>query len=157
VVSSLVLAGAFIAYLVSESTSVPAGQFRVPRQARAASQSAAPAAQSYPQGSTVPWYQNPDVVTAVAMGGAAIAVHEAAKHHREHVAERRAADRQRQAAVRAHGGQLQNQNWQRQDNAAAGLGYRTTDQIGLGALLPRQQHAVPGRHTPHSDIYGNLV
>jgi Na+-transporting methylmalonyl-CoA/oxaloacetate decarboxylase gamma subunit len=120
---------------------------------------AAPRQQGYAaqQGHAGPWYTNPDVVTAAAMGGAAIAAHEAAKLHREHVAERRAADRQRQAAIRAHSQQLTNENLQRQDNAAAGFGYRTNDQVGYGALAPRLGRAVPGRHTPRSDIYGNLI
>ena len=105
----------------------------------------------------IPAHLNPDVVQAVAMGGAALAAHEAMKHHRQQVTARRAADRERQAANRAHSAQLQAEYYQVQDNAAAGLGYRTNEQVGYGVLAPRLGHAVPGRHTPRSDIYGNLV
>ena len=115
-----------------------------------------PAAQ---QGHAGPWYTNPGVVNAALVGGAAIAAHEAAKLHRQHVAERRAADRERQAGVRAHSQQLTNENLQRQGNAAAGYGYRTNDQIGLGSLAPRQQGTYGPRHshTQRCDIYGNPV
>ena len=50
VVSALALAGVLTAYLISEATSVPAGQFRVPRQPWAASQLTAPVAQGYQLG-----------------------------------------------------------------------------------------------------------
>lgn len=43
---------------------------------------------------------------------------------------------------------------QSQDNAAAGLGYKTNDQIGYGALITH--HNGPGP-TRRSDIYGNLI
>jgi hypothetical protein len=76
VVSSLVLAGVFIAWLVSEATSVPAGHFRVPKAPRQQY-----SAGSYQQGSSVPWYQNPDVVNAMLLGGVVVAAHEATRRH----------------------------------------------------------------------------
>ena len=145
-----VLAGLIwlIAEIVKQSTPKP-----VPAR-RAASRQQGYAPQ---QGHAGPWYTNPDVITAAAMGGAAVAAHEAAKLHRGHVAERRAAGGQRQAAIRAHSQQLSNENLQRQNNATTGLGYKINEQIGYGAMItphhsPRSTRA---SHMPNSDIYGN--
>jgi hypothetical protein len=90
---------------------------------------------------------------AAALGVGAYAVHEGLKHHREHVAAEQAATRERSAALRQNQQAMNDTYWQQQDNAAAGLGYKTNDQIGYGALVTH--HNGPGP-TRHSDIYGNL-
>jgi len=111
VVSSLVLAGVFIAYVISEATSVPAGQFHVPRQAETASQSTA----SAPRGVAVS-----DITTTAALWSAwGYAEHQRRKHHREAIAGIQAGSaayraeqdrRQQQATQEAILGQLQQLN-----------------------------------------------
>ncbi len=94
------------------------------------------------------------LVNTAALGVGAYAVHEGLKHHREQVAAKLAATHERQAALQQHQRAMQNAAWQQQDNAAAGLGYKTNDQIGYGALVTH--HDGPGP-TRRSDIYGNLI
>ena len=83
-------------------------------------------------------------------------MHEGLKHHKEQAAARQASTRERQAALQAHQQAMNNAVRQQQDNAAAGLGCRTNDQIGYGALITHQR---PGNSGPtqRSDIYGNLI
>ena len=137
VVSSLVLLVMTIGWMVSEATSLPAGQFRVPRQPRTVSQPTM--SQSYQHG--IPESQL--ATTAAVVGGEILLHHQIRKH---------------QARVRDSALGIAPLN-----NVHAGMKHATAILAQQKQQYQQQQQCQPDSlqppftSTPMSDIYGNAT
>ncbi|MGH3225388.1 MAG: hypothetical protein ACRDPY_43015 [Streptosporangiaceae bacterium] len=114
--------------------------------------------QQYAVGSSQQGIPVSPLAEAAVLGAGALAAHEAMKLHQRHVNAKIAARRQSMATAAQYLRDQGAANVQRQDNAAAGLGWRTNDQIGYGALVQAQRAPRPTRVslTPRCDDNGDV-